>query len=71
MGKILLHEESEANVSDSFLKDVSNRDQKWNVGKSFTVRRIWVWALQIVFKCLFIRHFNMNYLQFYFNLESQ
>ena len=32
MGKILLHEESEANVSDSFLKDVSNRGQKWNVG---------------------------------------
>ena len=33
MGKILLHEESEANVSDSFLKqDVSNRAQKWNVG---------------------------------------
>ena len=32
MGKILLHEESEATVSDSFLKDVSNRAQKWNVG---------------------------------------
>ena len=33
MGKILLHEESEANVSDSFLKqDVSNHGQKWNVG---------------------------------------
>ena len=31
MGKIL-RGESEANVSDSFLKDVSNRDQKWNVG---------------------------------------
>ena len=23
------------------LQDVSNRAQKWNVGKSFTVRRIW------------------------------
>ena len=30
------------------LQDASNRVQKWNVGKSFTVRRIWVWALQMI-----------------------
>lgn len=33
------------------LQDVSNRVQKWNDGKSFTVRRIWVWALPIMLNC--------------------
>ena len=41
-----------------------HRVQKWNVGKSFTVRRIWVWALQIVHSSLCnIRHCNIYSLQ--------
>ena len=38
--------------------------------KSFTVWRIWVWALQIMFPNRFIRQYKLNYLQYQPKLES-
>ena len=40
------------------------KQKKRNVkrsAKSFTVRRIWVWALLIMLKDFYIEHFEMNF----------
>ena len=40
------------------------KQKKRNVqrsAKSFTVRRIWVWALLIMSKDFYIEHFEMNF----------
>ena len=57
-------------IASSTTQDVSNRVQKWNVGKSFTVRRIWAWALLIMSEGPYIEHFEMNFQHFRFFISG-